>query len=66
MFRAYSFRSADRYYGTCAKCGKEQMKKYMVSLYVKDGSYSQMKILCHICQRCLPALLDELEVSMPE
>lgn len=66
MFRAYMFRQAERYYGICAKCGKEQMKKHMVSLYVKNGSYSQVRILCHICKNCLPVLLDELEVSMPE
>ena len=60
------WRPDERYIGCCAKCGREGLKKRMVSLYVKDGSYSPVKILCHICRKCLPALLDELEVSMPE
>lgn len=66
MFRSNPVRSAERYFGLCAKCGKEGLKKRMVSLYVKDGSYSPVRILCHICKGCLPAVLDDLEVSMPE
>lgn len=54
-----------RYFCACAKCGREGLKKNMTSLYVKESSYDQVKILCHICSRCLPVLLDELEVSMP-
>lgn len=50
----------------CAKCGNEGMKRSMTALYVKTGVYDPPRILCHICERCLPALLDELEVSMPE
>lgn len=49
----------------CAKCGREGMKKKMYALYLKQGGYSTMRILCHICPNCMPALLDELEVSMP-
>ena len=60
------WRPDEKYIGVCAKCSHEQLKKHMVALYVKDGSYSPVKILCHICRPCLPALLDELEVSMPE
>lgn len=59
-------RKADRYYGFCAKCGKEDEKRFMTSIYVKDGGYAPMRILCHICERCLPVLLDTLEVTMPE
>ena len=66
MYRAYEFRMAPRYYANCAKCGKEQNKKRMVQVYVKNGSYAPMRILCHVCQDCMPQLLDELEVSMPE
>lgn len=52
--------------GICAKCGKEGMKKNMTGLYVKTDTYAPPRILCHICGRCLPELLDELEVSMPD
>ena len=60
------WRPHEKYIAICAKCGREGLKKNMVSLYVKDGSYSVMRILCHICRRCMPVLLDELEVSMPD
>jgi len=59
-------RKAPRYFGICAKCGKEREKRVMAQLYIKADSYRPMRVLCHICQRCLPELLDELEVSMPE
>ncbi len=52
--------------GICAKCGKEDMKKNMIGLYVKPDVYDPPRILCHLCTRCLPVLLDELEVSMPD
>ena len=38
----------------------------MNAIYIKARSQSQVKVLCHLCDRCLPVLLDELEVSMPE
>lgn len=50
----------------CAKCGKEHMKRNMTGLYVKTSVYDPPRILCHLCDRCLPVLLDELEVSMPD
>ena len=60
------WRPHERYIAICAKCGNEGLKKNMTSLYVKDGAYAQLRILCHLCPRCLPELLDELEVSMPD
>lgn len=50
----------------CAKCGHEGMKRNMTGLYVKTSTYDPPRILCYLCDRCLPALLDELEVSMPD
>lgn len=52
--------------GLCAKCGCAGLKADMVGIYVKDNSYLPPHILCHICWRCMPQLLDEWEVSMPE
>lgn len=59
-------RPSERYIAICAKCGTEGTKRNMVALYVKDGSYSPLRVLCHICRRCMPEVLDDLEVSMPE
>lgn len=63
MYRA---KKHDRYYALCAKCGQEREKRFMAQIYIKENGYSPMRVLCHICQRCLPAQLDEWEVSMPE
>lgn len=60
------WRPNDRYVGTCARCGREKLKRRMVSLYVKKDSYSPVRILCHLCADCLPAILDGLGVSMPD
>lgn len=60
------WRPHEKYIAICAKCGKEGLKRNMTSLFVKDGAVSTMRILCHICRRCFPQLLDELEVSMPD
>ena len=51
------------WYAHCAKCGRLQEKKVMQKLYIGDR-YHAPKILCHLCQLCFCALLDELEVSM--
>ena len=55
-----------RYYANCARCGERKYKKRMTALYVKEDSYSPVRILCHICPNCLPALLDYLAVGMPD
>lgn len=55
-----------QYVAECAKCGEKGYKREMTSLHAKTGSYAPLKKLCHVCQRCLAQLLDELEVSMPE
>lgn len=50
----------------CAKCGRDGMKKKMYALYLKPGGTGTARVLCHICPRCMPVLLEELEVSMPD
>lgn len=58
--------AAPRYYAICAKCGSEYRKREMTTLMVKQGVYDTPKTLCHICVTCMPILLEELEISMPE
>lgn len=50
----------------CVKCGREGLKRNMSALYIKDRYTQTPKRLCHLCYDCLPQLLDDLEVSMPE
>ena len=52
--------------GECAKCGREMRKMRMVALYMKESSYVNPAKLCHVCQDCLPDLLDYLGAEMPE
>jgi len=56
---------APKYIGTCCKCGRSGLKRNMTALYVKENSYSPMRILCHLCPRCLPEALEYLGASMP-
>lgn len=60
------YRKHERYYGTCVHCGRENEKRLMASLYIKENGYSPLRMLCNVCHRCLPKILDEWEVSMPE
>lgn len=56
-----------KYIGNCAKCGRDGLKRNMYTLSIRaPRNYAAPRTLCHICSRCLPTLLDELEVSMPE
>ncbi|MBQ8264138.1 MAG: hypothetical protein IJY96_05110 [Oscillospiraceae bacterium] len=57
---------AERYYSCCVKCGREKLKKHMAHIYIKADGISPMRVLCHLCQDCLPGFLDELEVAMPD
>lgn len=50
----------------CAKCGKGGQKKTMPGLYIRKNTNDTIRVLCRICPDCLPGLLDELGVEMPE
>ncbi|MBQ9733944.1 MAG: hypothetical protein IJV74_06895 [Clostridia bacterium] len=59
----FMWRPDERYIATCARCGCEGLKKRMTSFYVKRGAYSNLKILCHFCEDCYVAFLDEFSVA---
>lgn len=50
----------------CVKCSRLISKRISTNILVKSGPYGIPKTLFWICNRCLPAFLDELEVSMPD
>lgn len=54
-----------KWVGHCAKCGRDGLKKNMVTLSVRDGGKAQQRVLCNLCPNCMAALLDELGVGMP-
>ena len=60
------WRGSERFIGTCAKCGREGLKQKMATVLIRKNGHSSVKTLCHLCPNCLPRLLDELAVSMPE
>ena len=57
------WRPNERYIAVCAKCGRELLKKNMAQIYVKEGSVSTIKILCHFCVNCYAAFLDDVGIS---
>lgn len=59
-------RGKELYLGTCARCGREGLKRNMTTLNIKVNRAGRFLKLCHLCPRCLPELLDFLAVSMPE
>ena len=60
------WRPHERYITFCAKCSREGLKKNMVTILIRETAGSPVRTLCHICRDCLPQLLDQLEVSMPD
>lgn len=54
------------YLGCCALCGREGLKRNMITLNIKANRAERFLKLCHLCPDCLPKLLDFLAVSMPE
>lgn len=56
-------RPDEKYIAVCPLCGEEFLKKHMEVLYIKHGAYDNPRVLCHICQDCLPKVLEELGVS---
>lgn len=52
---------AERYFTACACCGKEMLKKQMVTILVKRG-YSNPKTITHLCEDCYSAFCDRYEI----
>lgn len=51
--------------GSCAKCGRKMQKKQMLTVFVKKWP-NRMKTVGHVCENCLPELLDYLAVPDSE
>lgn len=60
------WRGSEKLIASCAKCGREGLKRNMATILAKESGYRPVRTLCHLCPRCFPQLLDELEVSMPD
>lgn len=58
---------AHNYIGNCGKCGVRRLKRHMTAIYIKPGGRNgKMKLMCHLCERCLPDALDYLGVAEPK
>ena len=56
----------EKWVGYCAKCGREGLKKNMVTLSVRDGGSAPQRVLCNLCPECMAWVLDSLGVAMPK
>ncbi len=57
-----------RYTDYCTICGKEIPKREMNKIFISYGhtSVTSPKLVCHICDDCLPNLFEKLETVEPE
>ena len=55
-----------RYNGNCVLCGESGPKNTIPALYLRKTTVDSHRILCRICHKCLPLLLADLGVEMPE
>lgn len=49
------------YFARCPKCGKKGLKKKMVTISAKHGTYGKFKTVGHLCERCYSKILEESE-----
>ena len=52
----------EKYIAVCPDCGKEMLKKRMVTVLVKRG-YSNPKAVMHLCEDCFAAMCDRYCIS---
>lgn len=57
------FRPPDLHVAFCADCGKEDLKRNMETLYVKDHHTASPKVLCHLCKGCFRELVSGLDIK---
>lgn len=53
----------DRWCGTCAVCGEEFLKKEMTAVSIKR-QYTNPRVVCHICDKCMLYLVDKYELDL--
>ena len=49
------------YFACCLKCGKEGLKKKMVTISAKHRTYGNFKTIGHLCEECYAKMLEENE-----
>lgn len=55
------------YIADCGKCGVRRLKRNMTAMYIKHGGREgKMKLMCHLCEKCLPDALEYLGVAEPK
>jgi len=55
-------RADERFIGRCARCGREMLKKRMVTMMVRR-SYANPKTVGFFCPDCYTALCEEYEIK---
>lgn len=47
----------------CAGCGKEMLKKRMITICVKEQQYGNPKVIGHFCKDCYYSFLERYELK---
>lgn len=57
------FRPPEYQVAFCADCGKEDLKRNMQTLLIKEPYTGHPKVLCHLCNGCFRELVRGLEIN---
>lgn len=55
------FRPPENFVAFCANCGKEDLKRNMKTICVKE--YGTIQVFCHLCDECFEKWADSLEFN---
>lgn len=56
------FRPPEPFVARCADCGKEDLKRNMKTICVKD--YGTTKVFCHLCEGCFAEWVSGLDIDI--
>lgn len=55
--------SNDKHIGFCADCGREALKKRMITVLVKERQYGNPRVICHFCPECYYNFLERYAIG---
>ena len=55
----------ERYIAACTRCGEIGLKRHMKALHIRVDNSGTMRLLCHVCEKCMPEVLGYLGAGKP-